>query len=155
MYTIEEWQGYRECYIPWLWEDVVRNKPVRGGQETHPNDPIDGRPRYSVLTFNRVTVAPQSGEPDIPGSFSLDPNQNNPYGLLNAHRAWKDADARRRHTGSLSEMTILFCGQGSFLAFNRFIDNPESHRTSRGAGTNTVFADGHVEWVDGTHIGWP
>jgi prepilin-type processing-associated H-X9-DG protein len=142
--------------MPWLWEDVVRNKPVRGGQEIHPNDPIDGRPKYSVLTFNRVEVPSVSGEPNMAGAIKLDKNrQDNSYALLNAHRAWTDVDARRRYSASLSDMTILFCGQGNFLAFDRHIDNPGSHRTSQGGGTNTVFADGHVEWVGGTHIGWP
>jgi prepilin-type processing-associated H-X9-DG protein len=155
-YTIEEWVGYRECYMPWLWEDVVKNRPVRGGQETHPNDPTDGRPKYSVLTFNRVKIPASSGLPNVPGAMEIKKDAtDNPYALLNAHRSWTDVDAKRRFSTSLSEMTILFCGQGNFLAFDRHIDNPGSHRTSNGAGTNTVFADGHVEWVGGTHIGWP
>jgi hypothetical protein len=52
-------------------------------------------------------------------------------------------------------VTILHCAQGNFLAFEYHINNPGSHRVGSKAGTNLVFADYHVGWVDGNHVGWP
>lgn len=154
-YTIWEWEGRHESYEAWLWEDVVRGKPVRQGSETHPNDPTDGRPKYSVLTFNRVKHG-NTSEPEVLGSVAgLNKVGQSSYALLNAHRAWSNADAQKRYSPSLSDMTMLFCAQGNFMAFDHHINNPDSHRTSLGPGTNTAFADGHVDWVGGTHIGWP
>ncbi len=158
-YTVREWYGKHESYHSWLWEALVRHHPVRGMTEVYPTDPnpgatvgqdIDGRPKYSVLTWNRVGLPPEDTEPQIPGAVVVsDPAINN------LHRKWSSGDARRRNAPSLSDVTVLFCGMGNHMAFQHAIENPNSHRTTQGPGTNTVFADTHVEWVKGTQIGWP
>lgn len=150
MYQLWEWRGRQETFHPWLWEEVVRGKSVRGDQERHPNDPKEGRPKYSVITFNRIKLPLGSVEPDPPGAIAANDGR-----LYSAARKWSDSDARRRYSASLSDMTMMYCAQGSFLAFEYAMNNPAGHRTASGAGTDTVFADGHVEWVKGTNIGWP
>lgn len=150
-YTLREHRGRYETCQTWLWEDVVRGE-VPGPNpraEKHPNDPREGRAKYSVLSWNKV-AAHSSQTPDMPGALGVtDPKAQN------AHRKWELADARRRNSSSLSEMTVIYCAQGNHMEFGREIWNPDGHKTGAGGGTNVVFADTHVEWVVGTQVGWP
>lgn len=140
-YTYLERVGRYETYHTWLWEDIVRNEIPHS--EKYPTDPKEGRPKYSVLSWNKVAT---SHRPDIPGAVGVsDP------AAKNKHRNWSAADARRMKSASLSEMTVIYCAQGAHMELGYYYWNPGSHQN----GTNTVFADGHVEWIPGTQIGWP
>jgi prepilin-type N-terminal cleavage/methylation domain-containing protein/prepilin-type processing-associated H-X9-DG protein len=146
-YTVAERTGRWETYHTWLWEDLIRGVVPHG--EKYPNDPTEGRPKYSVLSWNKVT-ATGNNTPEIPGSVGV----GDPQAKF-AHRRWSAADARRRHSASLSEMTVVYCAQGKHMELGYYMWDPDSHPTGRGGGTNAIFADGHVEWVLGTQIGWP
>ncbi len=153
-YTLVERRGRYETCHTWLWEDIVRGEIPR---EKHPNDPREGRPKYSVLSWNKVAVG-AAATADIPGGITLrealdDPGKRTM--LANLHRCWNAADARRRKSASLAELTTIYCAQGNHLELGRVVVNPNSHRMSAGGGTNVVFADSHVEWVRGTQVGWP
>jgi len=146
-YSLAEHRGRYETCQTWLWEDIVRGEIPHN--QRHPNDPIEGRPRYSVLSWNRVSIG-GTRFPDIPGAVAVrDPR------VKDLHRKWDVADARRRKSGSLAETTVIYCAQGQHMELGYWILNPGSHTTSAGPGTNTVFADTHVEWVRGSQIGWP
>jgi hypothetical protein len=164
--TYEEWnwEGRHDLYQTWKWDGlVVRNERATNGAGVlplYPGDPggkvtkpIDGRPRYSALCWNQIKPQqyPQY-QPYYSPSFTL---QQFDVNTINKHRQWTKADAQRVKTSSLSEVTVIYCAQGNYLGRTPDRMNPESHRTSLGAGTNTVFADSHVEWVKGTQIGWP
>jgi hypothetical protein len=75
------------------------------------------------------------------------------------HRKWDPQESRRVGSASLSDVTVVYCGQGEWTIFpdqgkNRRA-NVGSHRMGDKGGTNTIFADTHVEWVLGTQIGKP
>jgi len=168
-YNVWAHTGRFESYWTWLWEgDTVKGlKPVSGwGEETHPNDPYDGRPKYSTLSFNYAT---SENITDVKGRLNYVPPsakyiKDQPRKPVNGvpintltyyHRRWKSNDARRLRSGSLSELTTIFCSMGNFMQLMYEIYNPEGHRGNSGPGTNVVFADAHVEWVKGTRVGWP
>ncbi len=162
IYRVYEYAGRYETYETWMWEgDIVRRTiPVSAlGEETHPNDPREGRPKYSVLSWSRATSRAILSKPGRasrvpPGALDID-QPGNADKLKNLHRKWSAADARRVASSSLSDVTMIYCSRGHFLALHRTILNPGSHLGSTGAGTNAIFADSHVEWVKGTQIGWP
>ncbi len=136
-----EWSGIMESYQTWLWEDIVRGKQVFSERHGWGNSSLNGLPKFSVLTWNQVsTTGKQPSNPDI---------------LNRLHRDWNAADARRSTSGGLSDLTVVYCAIGEHMELgNRRID-VGSHWRNTGGGTNAVFADTHVEWVEGTRIGWP
>ena len=139
--TLWEWSGVMESYQTWLWEDVVRGEQVHNEPHGWGGSPLNGLPKYSVLTFNQVRRTGKSpSDSDI---------------LNERHRQWTTGDARRLKGGSLGALTVIYCATGEHVEMGgRWID-VGSHRTSKGGGTNAIFADSHVEWVQGTRIGWP
>jgi len=145
IYRLVERRGRYETYHTWLWEDIIRGQVPHN--ETHPNDPREGRPKYSVLSWNRVLTGTQ---PEIPGAVPVTDLR-----VKDLHRKWSAEDARRRRSSSLSEMTVAYCAQGNHMELGYYIWNPTSHTTSAGGGTSVIFADTHVDWVRGTQVGWP
>ncbi len=159
-YKVREYTGRYETYGTWMWEgDTVRGQiPISAlGEEKHPRDPVEGRPKYSTLSWNRGTA---SGILSKPGRAAMVPpdaldmdNSSNMARVKNLHRKWSEGDAKRV-LSTLSDTTVVFCSQGNHMGLGRYILNPGSHRGPTGGGTNAVFADTHVEWVKGTQIGW-
>jgi len=135
------------------------------GEERHPNDPKEGRPKYSTLSFSFATaqaILDKNREPYIPPGAKiiqqqprrLQPNGERVNALTFRHRQWKPNDAHRLRSASLSELTTVFCAKGMFTQLHYQITNPDGHRSNRGSGTNVIFADAHVEWIKGTQVGW-
>lgn len=148
-FTYYEWQGRHELYQTWLWEDIVQG---RTGQYSWPGGagPTKrGIAKYSVFSWNRVVEGMSKGVSDAA-------NRSEYRNLL--HRRWDRVDKKLR-AASLASVTTVFCAQGEHNVFQDVAKfgrcNVNSHRTSAGGGTNAMFADGHVEWVVGTRIGWP
>jgi prepilin-type N-terminal cleavage/methylation domain-containing protein len=160
-YKVWEYVGRSETYGTWMWEgDIVRGQiPISAlGEEKYPTDPVEGRPKYSTLSWNMGTANGILAKPGRaamvpPGALDMG-DAGNRAKVKNLHRKWSDTDARRVH-GTLSDTTVAFCSRGNFLALGKQIVNPGSHRGATGGGTNAIFADTHVEWVKGTQIGWP
>jgi len=145
-----EWQGKHELYQTWLWEDIVQNKQGQYAWPGGPGTAKRGIAKYSVFSWNRVMEGIKAGVLDA---------ANRPEYRNLMYRRWDRVNSSLLKTTSLSNVTTVFCAQGEH---NVFQDQPKygrcnvgSHRTSAGGGTNAVFADGHVEWVVGTRIGWP
>jgi len=127
-----------DCYHTVLWETVERGVPPEGSGWG--DSPLNGVPKYSSLTWNKVTNSLECVLPEFQNTL---------------HRQWSVAEARRVKAASLSDVTVLYCGIGEHMERgNRWVDI-NNHRTSKGGGTNVVFADSHVEWVEGTRVGWP
>jgi prepilin-type processing-associated H-X9-DG protein len=174
-YQVSVFRGKHSSYHTWKWDGDIERRRVpfsSQGPNVYPTDPypdlvldpsgetlpaprdVDGRPRYSVLSWNW-------GRPSAPhfnahrSFFALDDASAD---LDNRHRTWTAAEARRVHSGSLSETTVVFCAQGEHMGLinssGGTLYNPESHRTSAGGGTNVMFADTHVGWVKGRQVGW-
>jgi prepilin-type N-terminal cleavage/methylation domain-containing protein len=155
-------EGRQESYYTWRYEGVViSNKDPVGGNDygnkpfNHPNMPREGLPRYSAVSWNRVK--PKGNEqnrllvPPPDGAVAInDPRSKDMY------RKWTSNDSRRLQAASLSSLTAIHCGQGSWLGFgdSPVVYNLGSHRNGAKAGTDVVFADTHVEWVEASRIGW-
>jgi prepilin-type N-terminal cleavage/methylation domain-containing protein/prepilin-type processing-associated H-X9-DG protein len=157
-YHSAQWGGRFESYQTWLWEDIVSGTPSVHGETwpTTPNPDKNGVPKYTVFSWNHVKssgVFP-NGDPIIPpgdlpaGSAITDASKNTP-------RAWQLTDLRRMRVGSLSAVTVAYCAQGEHMELGYYRNNIGQHRRNGKGGTNAIFADGHVEWVLGTRIGWP
>lgn len=135
-----KWSGLMESYQTWLWEDIVRGEKVHS-EPYGWRGSLDGLPKYSVLTWNQVTLLGRS-----PTDTAIQRTLN---------RRWTDADARRVKSGSLSAVTVVYCAIGEHMEMGSRRIDVGSHRSSAGGGTNAIFGDTHVEWVQGTRIGWP
>jgi len=141
-YDMWTWDGRHESYHTWQWPNtIIRNQ--QPGSNVHPNDPDEGRPRYSALVWNKIKMGNAGG-------FDF----NDPR-LPNAHKVWDTSDARALKSASLSDVTVLHCAQGQRIDFGYVYHNRGSHRRGSTGGTNVTFADGHVGWVHGTRVGWP
>jgi len=126
-------EGRYESYQTWLWT-YRRCVPS-----------VDWQPQYSALTWNHFK---QNNRDALSNSSNND--------LKNKHIRWTDQQAQKLGAACLSEVTVSFCDQGENTnrrSFSGGVNNPDSHRTSFGSGTNAIFADTHVQWVRGKRIG--
>lgn len=64
---------------------------------------------------------------------------------------WESQD----NGSSPAESTVVYCNQGQFDNHTFTLYNYGSHPKHNRGGTNAIFADLHVGWVDGMNIGWP
>jgi len=161
IYDLVEWTGRHESYHSWRYEGMAVRNMLPSNFDypdgiVHPHDPIEGRPKYSAVSWNRMRHGPPKRDsfdylqaPFLPGAISRRDRRSK-----DLHRKWTASDARRLRSASLSELTALWCVQGEWAGFEYQINNRNGHRTNNGGGTNAVFADTHVEWVKGTEIGW-
>ncbi len=135
-----QWVGVMESYQTWLWEDIVQGRKVHS-EPFGWGKPTNGLPKYSVVTWNQVSTTGKS-----PSDKAIQDK---------LHRKWGDADARRLDAGGVSSLTAVYCAIGEHMEMGSRRIDVGSHRKSGGGGTNAIFADTHVEWVQGTRIGWP
>lgn len=170
-YELNRITGRAHAYSVFQWEGQnVKNLIIDGEQyPTDPggvvNRPIDGRPKYSILSWNyrklvpgRYPREPYVSEPP-PGFYA----HGTPEGsmtntttsrVLKMHRQWKIQDCQRQRSAGFSDVTVIYCLMGESMGTGKQIRNLGSHPTQLGGGTNAVFADTHVEWVKGRQIGW-
>ncbi|HOA72232.1 MAG TPA: prepilin-type N-terminal cleavage/methylation domain-containing protein [Phycisphaerae bacterium] len=141
-----EWQGRHEHYQTWLWRPIYRGTEPGGTWPGGPGNAKRGVVQYSNITWNAI---PENGA-----------GVNEPEFKNTRHRKWETQDARKARSASLADLTAMFCAQGEHMVYSGSSSklgrvNVGSHRTFAGGGTNAIFADGHVEWVLGSRIGWP
>jgi prepilin-type processing-associated H-X9-DG protein len=79
------------------------------------------------------------------------------YRTAITNRQWTVKDAQRVKAAGPSDTNVLLCAQGQHMVRGGEIRlrNLGSHRRGGSGGTVSTFADGHVEWVKGSQIGWP
>jgi len=171
IYDVWDWRGRHESYHTWKWNGTtIRNMVPYNGQEPlhHPMDQCEveavcdsiGRPKYSAFSWNMVRSAKLT--PSYLEFIDQSWPRKREVVTINKHRKWTASEAQRLKASSLSDVTIVFCAQGNRLGrepstldkSHRVMYNENSHRTSKGPGTNIIFADGHVDWVKGTRVGW-
>jgi len=172
-YLVSDFKGRRECYQTWKWEggtvrgelwgSMIQSQYPTDTYDPHESHLIDGRPKYSVFSWSRVrpsSLGPNDNPYIIKGSV-----RHKNWTSINLHRLWTSQDAQRVKAGSVAEVTTIFCAKGKHMIRGLHTDpndgikkpkitNMNSHRKNEGGGTNTVFADAHVEWVKGTQVGW-
>jgi len=168
-----EWRGKHSSYHTWCWEGRIVCGKAATSSTTNPGGEYwkddrcgasvefcmtDGRPKYSVLSWNRVRMDDRVDYTAPPGFILITAGGGNISSIKdtieNSHRDWNVQDAQRQRAGSLSEVTVLHCIQGQSMGYHFSVMNKGSHRTSQGGGTVVAFADSHVEWVKGTQVGW-
>jgi prepilin-type N-terminal cleavage/methylation domain-containing protein len=133
--------GIGESYVTWCWE-LERDHPYT------PNHPLglpNGTPKFGALSWNAYAQF-----------------QTTDYKQLErAPVMWNKTHLLRVKANSMSEATILYCEQGETDNYaggsnpDNGIYNYGAHNKFGKGGTNTLMADTHVEWVQGTRIGWP
>jgi len=136
-----------ESYAVWRWELKKGERP-----KNYANDVFSilgapyGVPKYGALAWNNYVDNGNTAKWSILG--------NSPV-------KWSSRHLKRIKASGMSEATIVFCEQGQNDSSTggpeseNGIFNYGSHKRSGKGGTNTVFADNHVEWVEGRMIGWP
>jgi prepilin-type N-terminal cleavage/methylation domain-containing protein len=133
--------GLGESYVPWCWE-LVRDEVYT---QNHPLGLPNGSPKFGALSWNAY---PQLQSTD----FKL---------LDRSPVMWNKSHLMRIKAGSMADASILYCEQGETDNYaagsnpDNAIYNYGSHRKFGKGGTNTLMADMHLEWVEGTRIGWP
>jgi len=138
--------GRMDSYSTWLWP---RNKNYDfwpGGE--HPWGPPNGYNKYENVVWHKAG-SPDPISPDEPFVCLADSRYGSPCQI------WMENNPRRfSNTPRISERTALYCAHGEIdesLPNNR-IYNYGSHKRSNRGGTNVLFGDIHVEWVQGSQI---
>ncbi|MCE5187180.1 MAG: type II secretion system GspH family protein [Planctomycetaceae bacterium] len=136
-----------ESYSVWRWE---RRRGSTGDPTTiltanHPYGFPHGAPKYGALSWNNY------GDLMTTDWATLD---RTPV-------KWTGRQLRRIGAGALANATIVYCEQGQNDSHStgsnahNGIYNYGSHKKGSSGGTNVLMGDTHVEWVEGTQVGWP
>ncbi|AQQ71476.1 PilD-dependent protein PddA [Limihaloglobus sulfuriphilus] len=137
------YEGKRESYEPSLWwlkQDWEYTK-------NHPYGEPHGTAKYgSYRWFDDSDLARGWGSR----------SGNAEYLKLKRIR-WSPNLAQHTGSRSASENIAFFCNAGQWDSWSTSgggIVNYGSHKKGRYGGTVATFADGSVQWVEGTRIGW-
>jgi len=137
--------GRMDSYSTWIWPRP-RNYDFWPGE--HPWGPPNGYNKYGNVVWHSAG----SPDPDI----AISDNEPFVYQADDKSKdAWMQNNPRRfSNAPRLSKRTALYCATGEIdeSQANRII-NYGSHKKSNRGGTNVVFGDGRVEWVQGSQIG--
>lgn len=139
-YSGVERVGYSDTYSPWRWDRHAKWAVFT----TYPMGPPHGTNKYPTLSWNVQDQMNHTG---------MEATQ-----LIDKRKTWDGNALKRVKATSLSDVTVLFCEKGQYDNYaggNGAIWNYGSHSKGSKGGTNTLFADMHVGWVEGTRIGWP
>jgi hypothetical protein len=133
--------GRMDSYATWMWP---RPKGFDFWPGEHPWGPPNGYNKYENLVWHNAG-SPDSF-PDEPYVCQADSPECD---------AWMQNNPRRfSNVPRISERTALYCAHGEIdasLPYNR-IYNYGSHKRGNRGGTNVLFGDIHVEWVQGSQI---
>lgn len=163
-FRITKSEGRQEYYQTFMWETIIRgfypgDRPWPG--EATGNLDAKGKPKYSALSWNYIRLKP---------NLQMNPLSTELTSKL--HRQWGNGDLVRtyknqeiRVAGSLAEFTTVFCARGEHNinagggapGTSRFWGrkNIDSHKVGQEGGTSVLMGDGHIEWIEGTRVGWP
>lgn len=138
-YTSIERNARVDSYSTWLWK-LPRGFDNRYSlQPARYSSPTDGIARYPTTVWHSGYVE------------DVDPRYQ--FGQIKDKPVRWDAGTLDHETPS--EVTVVFCNQGQAANYGYTIFNYGNHPQGGRGGTNAIFADTHVEWVDGMQIGWP
>ncbi len=133
--------GRGDSYSTWIW-----NQPRSSFTSNayfipnHPYGPDHGKPKYGNVVWH------DCGDSDLTGCW---PNMRDcSHGVIEkVHRA-RFSTLRR-----MSERTALYCAHGEIdMSVVGMVNMYGSHARNGKGGTNALFGDGHVEWIQGSQI---
>ncbi len=133
--------GRMDSYSTWIWPRI-KNYDFWPGD--HPWGPPNGFDKYENVVWHNA--GSPDGFPDEPYHCSADQL---------ACDAWMQKHPRKFSiVPRIGRRTALYCATGEIdeSIADRII-NYGSHKKSNRGGTNVVFGDGRVEWVQGSQIG--
>jgi len=137
--------GRRDSYSTWLWP---RPKNYDFWPGEHCYGPDHGKNKYENVVWHKAG-SPDGICPDEPFVCLADSRYGSPCQI------WMENNPRRfSNVPRISVRTALYCAHGEIdesLPNNR-IYNYGSHKRSNRGGTNVLFGDTHVEWVQGSQI---
>jgi hypothetical protein len=145
--TNRQYVGRDDSYV------VKRHEQRRGeitngaGWATHPLGAPQGVPAHGALTWYY---------PDDSGRISQNLSRMR-WDTRIRPAKWDTAQVRRVRGSSLADVYVLSCDRGQNLmraGSNHWIQNWGSHKKGSEGGTNALFGDMHVDWVNGHRIGW-
>ena len=137
-----------ESYSTWIRE-VVKNDTSLNTGWSRRSDATQGTPKFASLPWNSAK--------------DLNASEINWTLLKDYPVKWSRTQLARTNAGSLSEAAVVYCEQGQYDCYAdpkwgnpaNGVYNYGSHKKASVGGTNVVMGDTHVEWVDGTRVGWP
>ncbi len=165
-YRIYLKRGSFDCVQTWMWEYVIKGQLPPNGipWQPTPGNPAVGVPKYTAFSWNCVKSTDSVNLTFKSDGARVETVSNAVLPSADAakqrYRQWTSADVRRLRSGSFGTSTVAYCAQGENILGNQSNGrigwaNPGSHPNGGVGGTNTIFADTHVEWVPGRQIGWP
>lgn len=141
-----EWRGRFESYHTWLYKWVIKNTTPTVPWPL-PHNQGEGTFAYTGISLNKRGNGARS---EYAARYTDHVN------LKFSRQQLSDFKA-----AGPSEIMISFCSQGEHVQWgDSRVGRPlgranvGSHRTGRGGGTLAIFADGRVDWILGTRIGY-
>jgi len=135
--------GRGDSYSTWIWEQP-RSSLKKGAYwiTNHPYGPDHGKSKYDNVVWHT------GGDADITGCWPNQANNTCRHGKFDQVHV-----ARFSNVPRLSERTAIYCAHGEIdMSYNSQINNFGSHKKGNRGGTNVVFGDGRVGWVQGSQI---
>jgi prepilin-type processing-associated H-X9-DG protein len=133
--------GRGDSYATWIWNQP-RSSFVKGAYfiTDHPYGPDHGKSKYDNVVWHTC------GDSTLTGCWAN--TATCPHGEIEkVHRA------RFTTMPRMSERTAVYCAHGEIDMLQADgVNCYGSHARNGKGGTNTLFGDGHVEWVQGSQI---
>lgn len=124
--------GRGDSYTTWVW-------PREAGVvfiPNHPYGPEHGKAKYGRLLWH--TCDHTAG---CRADSAID------------YEKFKKVPARWSNIRRISDRMTIYCSHGEIdMSFTNAINNYGSHKKRNRGGTNVIFGDSHVEWVQGSQI---
>jgi len=141
-----------DSYATWIWEQP-RTSFVKGAYfiPNHPYGPDHGKSKYDNVVWHTA------GDFGITGcrgdDMTPNPNGDGTVGMCKHGFMEKVHRARFSNMNRMSVRTALYCAHGEIDMLQADgVGMYGSHARSGKGGTNVLFGDGHVEWVQGSQI---
>jgi prepilin-type processing-associated H-X9-DG protein len=144
--------GIGDSYATWLWEQP-RSSFVKGAYfiPNHPYGPDHGKSKYDNVVWHTA------GDFGVTGcradNMTPNPDGDGTVGMCKHGFMEKVHRARFSNMPRMSVRTALYCAHGEIDMLQADgVGMYGSHARSGKGGTNVLFGDGHVEWVQGSQI---
>jgi hypothetical protein len=131
--------GLGDSYSTWIWPRPAGYQFEGFAPGRHQYGPEHGKNKYANVQWHA------GGDPTAPGGVWVD----QPAGYDKV----KDHPVKFAKIPRIAERTAVYCIQGEVdESSHGLIINFGSHAKAGKGGTNVVFGDAHLEWVQGSQI---
>lgn len=140
-------RGYDDSYVTQKYEirkDTITDK---SGWRNHPLGLPYGTPEYGVMNWFNPADRSRVGENTKPSTWES---------LIRSAK-WDSEQVKLVGGASLSDVIVLECDRGQhclLVGTKSSIMNYGSHKKQGKGGSNVLFGDYHVGWVNGFRVGW-